>query len=111
MSKSEAIHVGSLKGPDFKPFQNDALMWKENSFRYLGVQFSLNTKSLYELNFVPKLTQIQHTLNFWRSRSLSLIGKVTVIKSLLLPQLLLFIFCVVYFYSQIIFQKIKYYFL
>ena len=88
MSKSEAIHVGSLKGSDFKPFQNDRLVWKDNSFRYLGVQFSLNTRSLYELNFILKLTQIQQTLNCWRSRSLSLIGKVTVIKSLLLPQLL-----------------------
>ena len=88
MSKSEAIHVGSLKGSDLKPFLNDGLMWKDNSFRYLGVQFSLNTRSLYELNFVPKLTQIQQTLNCWRSRSLSSIGKVTVIKSLLLPQLL-----------------------
>ena len=88
MSKSEAIHLGSLKDSDFKPFQNDGLVWKDNSFRYLGVQFSLNTRSLYELNFIPKLTQIQQTLNCWRSRSLSLIGKITVIKSLLLPQLL-----------------------
>ena len=88
MSKSEAIHVGSLKGSDFKPFQNDGLVWKENTFKYLGVQFSLNISSLYELNFIPKLNQIQQTLNCWRTRSLSLIGKVTVIKSLLLPQLL-----------------------
>ena len=90
MSKSEAIHVGSLKGSDFKPFQNDGLVWKENTFKYLGVQFSLNIRSLYELNFIPKLNQIQQTLNCWRTRSLSLIGKVTVIKSLLLPQLLNF---------------------
>ena len=50
--------------------------------------FSLNTKSLYELNFIPKLNHIQQILNCWRSRNLSLIGKITVIKSLLLPQLL-----------------------
>ena len=63
MSKSEAIHVRSLKDSGFKPFQNDGPVWKENSFRYLGLQFSLNTRSLYELNFIPKLTQIQQTLN------------------------------------------------
>ena len=40
------------------------------------------------LIFIPKFNQIQQTLNCWRTRSLSLIGKVTVIKSLLLPQLL-----------------------
>ena len=42
----------------------------------------------YDLNFVPKLRQIEQTLNCWKHRNLSLIGKVTVIKSLLLPQLL-----------------------
>jgi len=88
MKKSEAIHVGTLRGSDFRPFQDDGLVWKENSFKYLGVQFSLNVKSLFELNFVPKLNQIQQILNCWRSRNLSVIGKVTVIKSLLLPQLL-----------------------
>ena len=88
MSKSEAIHIGSCKGSDFKPFSNEGLVWKDNTFRSLGVNFSLNVKALYELNFVPKITHIQQILNCWRSRNLSLIGKITVIKSLLLPQLL-----------------------
>ena len=83
MSKSEAIHIGSSKGNDFKPFSNEGLVWKENTFNTLGVNFSLNVKALYELNFIPKLTHIQQILNCWRSRNLSLIGK-----SLLLPQLL-----------------------
>ena len=83
MSKSEAIHVGSLKGSDFKPFQDGGLVWKENNFKYLGVQFSLNIRSLYELNFYPQIKS-----NPRRTRNLFLIGKVTVIKSILLPQLL-----------------------
>ena len=88
MSKSEAIHIGSSKGSDFKPYSNEGLVWKDNTFSTLGINFSLNVKALYELNFIPKLTHIQQTLNCWRSRNLSLIGKITVIKSLLLPQLL-----------------------
>ena len=87
-SKSEAIHIGALKGSTFYTFSNDVLTWKTNSFRYLGINFSLNVKALYELNFIPKLTQIQQIINCWRSRNVSLIGKITVIKSLLLPQLL-----------------------
>jgi hypothetical protein len=71
MSKSEAIHIGELKGSDFKPFSNEGLVWKDNTFKTIGVKFSLNVKSLYELNFVPKLTQIQQILNCWRSRNLS----------------------------------------
>ena len=86
MSESEAIHIGSSEGSDFKPFSNECLVWKENTFN--SVNFSLNVKALYELNFIPKLTHIQQILNCWRSKNLSLIGKITVIKSLLLPQLL-----------------------
>ena len=82
--KSEAIHTGSSKDSDFKPFSNEGLVWKENTFRTLG----LNIKALYELNCIPKLTNIEQILTCWRSRNLSLIGKVSVIKTLLLPQLL-----------------------
>ncbi len=88
MSKSEAIHIGSLKNTDNFHFQDSGLKWKSNTFKTLGINFSLNVNSLYELNFVPKLVQIEQTLNCWKHRNLSLIGKVTVIKSLLLPQLL-----------------------
>ena len=55
LSKSEAIHIGALKGSTFYPFSNDGLTWKTNSFRYLGIIFSLNVKALYELNFIPKV--------------------------------------------------------
>ncbi len=88
MSKSEAIHIGSLKNTVSFHFEDSGLKWKSNTFKTLGINFSLNVNSLYELNFVPKLVQIEQTLNCWKHRNLSLIGKVTVIKSLLLPQLL-----------------------
>ena len=61
------------------------LRGKKTLSNTLVSKFSLNTRSLNELYFIPKLNQIQQTLNCW---SLSLIGKVTVIKSHLLPQLL-----------------------
>ena len=88
MSKSGAIHIGSLKNSDVFPFQDSGLRWKSNTFKTLGIIFSLNVTSLYDLNFVLKLRRIEQTLNCWKHRNLSLIGAVTVIKSLLLPQLL-----------------------
>ena len=59
-----------------------------HSFQTLGVTFSLHLKSLYELNFVPKLQQLERSLNCWKHRSLSLVGRITVIKAMVLPQLL-----------------------
>ena len=50
--------------------------------------FHLDTKYMFDLNYKVKLKQIEQTLNCWRARNLSLVGKICVIKTLLLPQLL-----------------------
>ena len=88
MSKSEAINIGSLKNSEEKPFEERGLTWRSRTFKALGVTFSLQTKSLYELNYPMKLKKIEQVMNCWKQRSLSLIGKIAVVKSLLLPQLL-----------------------
>ena len=110
LSKSEAIHIGSLKGTNFCPFEEDGLRWRTNSFKTLGINFSLNINSLYELNFIPKLHQIEQTLNCWRHRNLSLLGKVTVIKSLLLPQLLYLFSVLCINIPKIFFKKLNHLF-
>ena len=90
LSKSEAIWIGSKKGSQSYPFSNNGLRWNNSTFKTLGVHFSLNTNRLYELNHRIKLKSIENTLNCWRARNLSLAGKICVIKTLLLPQLLYF---------------------
>ena len=50
---------------------------KKKTFKALGFTFSLDTELLLE-----------QVMNCWRQRNLSLIGKIKVVKSLLLPQLL-----------------------
>ena len=76
------------KGSQYFPFSDQGLTWKSNQFKALGINFSINTRSLFNLNFKTKLNQIETTLNCWRARNLSLIAKICVIKTLLLPQLL-----------------------
>ena len=86
------------KGLNISLFSDQGLTWKSNQFKALGINFSINTRSLFNLNFKTKLNQIETTLNCWRARNLSLIGKICVIKTLLLPQLLyLFLFYVLKF--------------
>ena len=53
-----------------------AYTWKSNQFKALGINFSINTRSFFNLNFKTKLNQIETTLNCWRARNLSLIGKI-----------------------------------
>ena len=45
---------------------------EDDTFKTLRVNmvnFSLNADMLYELNFIPKLTQIQQILNYWCSNN------------------------------------------
>lgn len=88
MSKSEAIWIGSKRGSNLFPFRNSGLTWNLTTFKSLGITFHLNLKSMFDLNYKVKLKQIEQTLNCWRARNLSLLGKICVIKTLLLPQLL-----------------------
>ena len=88
VAKSEGIHIGKLKNSVLTPFKEEGLTWNSKTFKALGVTFPLQIKSLYELKFPPRLKKMEQTLNCWRQRGMSLLGKITVIKSLMLPQLL-----------------------
>ena len=40
-----------------------------------------------ELNFIPKINQIKKDITQWNMRNLTTLGKITIVKSLLLPKL------------------------
>ena len=54
----------------------------------LGVTFHVNLKNLSDLNFVPKLEKLKSTLRIWSMRDMTPIGKITIVKTLGLPQLI-----------------------
>ena len=88
LSKSDAIWIGSKRGTNYFPYSDKGLFWNTSTFKTLGIVFHLDTKYMFDLNYKVKLKQIKQTLNCWRARNLSLVGKICVIKTLLLPQLL-----------------------
>ena len=90
ISKSEAIWVGSKRGSQTRQFSDNGLKWQKDTFKTLGIHFSLNITELFGLYYKMKLKSIENTLNCWRVRNLSLVGKICVVKTLLLPQLLYF---------------------
>lgn len=88
LTKTEAIWIGSKRLCQEFPLQNQGITWKSCTFKSLGVNFSLNLGLIFDLNYKEKLKRMTQTINCWRMRNLSLIGKICVIKSLVLPQLL-----------------------
>ena len=83
-SKTEGMWIGSLKSNEEKPF---GIKWPSEPIKALGVFFTYDQTLLYEKNFRDKLDKMKKLTNIWSSRGLSIYGKVTIIKSLLIPKL------------------------
>ena len=87
-SKTRVVWVGNKRYsnqilcPDFK------LNWSVSNFKLLGIDFSLDLSSMPDLNFRKKIIDVSKILKSWQHRKLTLLGKVTVIKTLALPKLI-----------------------
>ena len=87
-SKTEAIWLGSDFG-SMKEYDFDfKLKWNhEGVFKLLGITYDLGKDDITFGNYEDKMKTIQKTLKNWTLRNLTLIGKVTIIKTLIIPQL------------------------
>ena len=61
--------------------------WVKNKVKALGVWLSTNPKTTIEANYNEKLTKVRNSLSCWELCHLSLLGKITVLKSLIASQL------------------------
>ena len=59
-----------------------SLKWVHCPTRFLGIYLSYDSKGNDELNFKIKIQKLQTNLDIWRSRDLSLFGRVLIIKAL-----------------------------
>ena len=83
LSKTKAMWIGkksSLETPL-------GLEWC-TGVETLGIYFSCDQEQVRKQNSQDRLNEVQKTINLWKLRGLSLFGKVTIIKSFLIPKLL-----------------------
>ena len=76
--------IGSLTNNKTKPL---GLKWPDEPIKALGVHYSYDEKLLREKNFIENLDKIKKLMNIWSSRGLSLYGKVTAIKALVITKM------------------------
>jgi len=81
-TKTEAMCIGSCRDSPERPL---SLKWCK-IVKSLGVHYSYNKEVSFQKNFY-KITEIKKQIHQWSWRGLSLFGKVSIIKSLLLPKL------------------------
>ena len=75
--------IGSCRDSPEMPL---SLKWCK-SVKALGVHFSYNREVSFQKNFYDKITKSKKQIHQWSWRGLSFFGKVSIIKSLLLPKL------------------------
>ena len=80
--KTEAIGLGSTPKSDIHKIN---IKVPSGPIKIVGIFFSQVPSETYNGNFTEKILKIKKLLNVWRQRGLTLIGKIQIIKSLIIP--------------------------
>ena len=88
LHKSVILQVGSLKKSTLNYSKNSDFVWTSDNASTLGIAFTNEKNKYQKLNLEPKLKEFENCLNRWKKHKLSLIGKITVIKTFALPKLI-----------------------
>ena len=81
--KTEALWTGSCAGKSEKLHSGKDFNWQNTKVKVLGVWLSTHQEITTKLNFSEKIEKMRNCLGCWSARRLSLIGKITVLKSLI----------------------------
>ena len=63
------------------------LDWTQNDFVILGIKFSCILDTIPEINYNEKIKEIKKEINQWSKRILTPIGRITILKTLLIAKL------------------------
>ena len=85
--KTHVVWIGSKKYSTEAIKTKWKLNWGVNRFKLLGITFDIDLDKILNLNFSEKLSNIRTKISFWKRRNLTPLGKITVIKSLLLSSM------------------------
>ena len=85
-NKTQVVWIGSKKYSDdtFLPELN--LQWGANKFTVLGIDFCVDLHQIPKTNFDKKLIKLKSVINDWKKRNLTPVGRIHVIKSLIISQ-------------------------
>ena len=85
--KTEALWIGSKARSSERLCPEKDFKWQEFKIKTLGVWLSIEPELTMMLNFEEKNEKAQNVLKNWQYRRLTLLGKITILKSLVASQL------------------------
>ena len=85
--KTQAIWLGSKKNCKTRFMPHIKLQWNPNKFKILGIWFSNDFKECERLNYSEKYSEVKALFKTWLKRSITPLGRVAVLKSIILSKL------------------------
>ena len=86
LEKTRAVWIGSMRKSSKTMCKNFNLDWEQKPIKILGVFFTAEVFDIWDQNSDIILEKINSMIKTWSRRKLTLIGRVTIIKSLMLSK-------------------------
>ena len=86
--KSMIIWIGSRKGSQIRYLRDRNFVWEPGDiFKIVGIKFSTNLETITRINYENKIDEIKQLLNKWKKRNISPIGKIAIIKCMIMSKI------------------------
>ena len=85
--KTQISWIGSRKNCGIEYMRDRNFIWDPGTFKTLGIHFSTKTEEISKLNFEGKIDEIKREIARWKKRHLTPLGKITIIKTLIISKL------------------------
>ena len=83
--KTEMLRVGSMIEADAHFYSGLPLHWSDGVIKVLGIYFAANNVEAAKKNYDETLSKAKNILKIWKTRKLTLLGKITVVNTLIMP--------------------------
>jgi hypothetical protein len=85
--KSCAIWLGCKKNSPVKHMPHLQMIWNPDKFKILGIWLTCDLKECVKINFDEKFLEVKALYKIWLKRQLTPLGRVAILKSLILSKL------------------------
>ena len=83
--KTKMMRIGSLRNTNAKYYSEFPLIWTDGPITILGLICTGDSDKMRNMNFSVTLQKAEDRLKIWSKRSLSLLGKILVVNTLVIP--------------------------
>ena len=83
-NKTQILRIGNLKNSEAKLYTQKPISWSKR-VKILGLEFTASKEDTVKINYETLLDKITKVFDSWQNRTLTLLGKIQVVNSLVIP--------------------------